>query len=141
MDRLAATLLLLPGLLACAAPKEVAPEDLVETFETSATASEVQEAAVGVLRAEHFRALDVDGQVVRAEREHCRTVQSGGMRGTLRESCSIQTFATITVRDSESGTRVTVQTSPRMRSRSSEDVHWCKTITAKLKEALGVERE
>jgi hypothetical protein len=45
----------------------------------------------------------------------------------------------ITLRTAEIATRVAVQTFPQSGSPSSEEVHWCKTITTKLKEALGVE--
>jgi hypothetical protein len=139
MDRLAATFLLLPGLLACASSREVAPEDLVETFETSVSATEVWQTAVDILRSERFSISQDDEHVVRAERRRCWTQPPGTGVGSGVQHCT-STVAVITLRTAQTVTQVTVHTSsePRSRSPSSEEAHWCKTITAKLKEALGV---
>lgn len=137
MCRVIVTLGTAAALLACASSKDVTPEDLLETFQTSRPAVDVRAAAVEVLVAGGFRILGDDGEV----------------RASLRAMPSPYapryfTVVVVKVRAVQDGTRVSVvayreresSRNPDVREPETatlDEVHWCGTVAEKLKSALG----
>ena len=144
MRRVIVTLGAASALLGCAPSKEVTPEDLLETFQTSRPGVDVRAAALEVLAAEGFRILSDDGEV----RASLRAMPPHPSEVELYRAPVYFTVVVVKVRAVQEGTRVSVVAYRERENRRNPDVrepeaatldevHWCETVAEKLKRALG----
>jgi hypothetical protein len=147
MRKMTVTLGIAVAFLGCSNPKQVVPENLMETFQTTRPAADVRAVALDILVAEGFRILAEDDEVVRASREQCRQ-SSYEFDGVRPVYCDV--FTVVVVQSHATQDRVEVRVgayreressrSPDERSLTAatlDEVHWCETVAEKLKRALG----